>query len=69
MFKSMGQGFPEGYYSTCVVDRNEIERWIPDVKNSFLNRLQYSVKGPEDVNHEPIAVVMGTTAIRLSGCL
>ena len=59
MFKPMHPGFPKGYFETCSVDRNEIERWIPQAKNSFLNRLQYSVKGPKEVNHEPKAVVNG----------
>ncbi|MGZ5247847.1 MAG: nucleoside hydrolase-like domain-containing protein [Flavitalea sp.] len=59
MFKPMGKEFPEDYFTTCTVDKKEIERWIPDVKNSFLNRLQYSIKNPEDVNHEPIAIVNG----------
>jgi len=36
-----------------------LERWIPQVKNSFLNRLQYSLKNPDEVNHEPIAVING----------
>jgi hypothetical protein len=34
-----------------------MERWIPAVKNSFLNRLQYPVKNPGEVNHEPVAMV------------
>ena len=59
MFKSMGADFPSGYYHTCKVEKNELDRWIPAVKNSFLNRLQYSLKNPDEVNHEPIAVVNG----------
>ena len=55
----MNADFPEGYYHTCKVDVGELERWIPEVKNSFLNRLQYSRKNPEEVNHEPLAVVNG----------
>ncbi len=59
MFKPMGPEFPTKYYETCKVDKNELERWIPQVKNSFLNRLQYSLKNPKEVNHEPIAVING----------
>jgi len=57
MFKPMGKPFPDGYYHTCDVDIAEIKRWVADVKSSFLNRLDYSLKNPEDVNHEPVAVV------------
>jgi hypothetical protein len=57
MFNPMGPEFPKNYFETCKVDKNELERWIPQVKNSFLNRLQYSTKSPEEVNHEPIAVI------------
>lgn len=59
MFRPMGEPFPEGYYHTCGVDRDHLLRWIPDVKNSFLNRLEYSLKEPSEVNHEPIPVVNG----------
>ncbi len=57
MFYPMGKDFPEGYYHTCFHERDELERWIPDAKKSFLNRLQWSVKEPGEVNHEPVAVV------------
>ncbi|MEB2787017.1 nucleoside hydrolase-like domain-containing protein [Algoriphagus persicinus] len=57
-FKEMGKGFPENYFHTCGIDREEaLERWIPAAKNSFLNRLQYSKKSPTAVNHEPIAIL------------
>jgi hypothetical protein len=55
----MGNGFPDGYYHTCTHDASELTRWNREVKNSFLNRLKWSVKNPEEVNHEPIAVVNG----------
>ncbi|GAB3167904.1 hypothetical protein GCM10027291_15610 [Telluribacter humicola] len=58
-FSPMGSEFPEGYYHTCGVDKTELARWIPEVKNSFMNRLQYSTKGPKEVNHEPVVVVNG----------
>lgn len=57
MFRPMGGEFPKGYYSTCTVERKELERWIPEAKNSFLNRLLYCVKPPDQVNREPIAVI------------
>ncbi|WP_373497160.1 nucleoside hydrolase-like domain-containing protein [Aquiflexum sp.] len=59
MFRPMGEDFPQGYYHTCDVDNQHLERWIPEVKNSFMNRLQYSIKNPDEVNHEPIAVLNG----------
>jgi hypothetical protein len=65
MFYPMGNDFPEGYYHTCSRDRDELERWIPDAKKSFRNRLQWSVKEPEEVNHEPVAVVNGDKSNRI----
>lgn len=58
-FQPMGKDFPNGYYHTCGLDRMELERWIPEAKNSFLNRLQYSLKAPNEVNHEPVVIVNG----------
>lgn len=57
MFKKMQGPFPTSYFSTCKVDVNELMRWVPDVKNSFMNCLDWSLKEPEEVNHEPIAVI------------
>lgn len=59
MFQSMGEQFPDGYFHTCGLESSELERWILAVKNSFLNRLQYSTKDPDKVNHEPVAVTNG----------
>jgi hypothetical protein len=50
MFKPMGGSFPERYYYTCDVPRNELLRWIPDATSSFMNRLRWSVKEPGEVN-------------------
>jgi hypothetical protein len=58
-FVPMGQDFPQHYYHTCQVPQTELERWITHAKNSFLNRLQWSVKNPDEVNHEPKAVLNG----------
>ncbi len=57
MFRPMGECFPDKYYSTCDVPRNELVRWIPATTNSFRNRLLWSVKDPGEVNREPVAVV------------
>jgi len=57
MFKKMEGPFPDRYYSTCKVDVNELLRWAPDAKSSFLNRLQWSLKQPLEVNHEPVAAI------------
>jgi hypothetical protein len=58
-FTQMGESFPKGYYHTCNHDASELTRWNSEAKNSFLNRLQWSVKNVEEVNHEPVAVVNG----------
>lgn len=58
-FSQMGESFPKGYYHTCNHDASELTRWNSEAKNSFQNRLQWSVKSPEEVNHEPIAAVNG----------
>ncbi|GAA4469314.1 hypothetical protein GCM10023189_56170 [Nibrella saemangeumensis] len=52
-FAPMGAAFPPGYYSTCGVDRKELERWIPDARNSFLARLKWATNRPTEVNHAP----------------
>jgi hypothetical protein len=59
MFKPMGKPFPDGYYHTCDVSNNELKRWVADAKSSFENRLKYSLSNPDEVNHEPVAVVNG----------
>jgi hypothetical protein len=64
-FKPMGTDFPAGYYHTCNVDKNELERWVPAAKNNFLNRLQYSIKNPDEVNHEPVAVINNDTSNKI----
>ncbi|MDO1447926.1 DUF1593 domain-containing protein [Rhodocytophaga aerolata] len=56
-FVPMSEAFPGNYFHTCQVEQAELERWIPHVKNNFLNRLKYSTKDPKQVNHEPIAQV------------
>lgn len=70
MFRPMGESFPDRYYSTCNVGLTELTRWIPAATNSFLNRLQWSVKDPGEVNREPVAVVNGDSSnkiIRMRG--
>ena len=57
MFKPMGNPFPDGYFHTCDVDVAEMKRWVSDAKSCFENRLNYSLKNPDEVNHEPVAVV------------
>lgn len=57
MFRKMEGPFPDQYYSTCKVDVYELSRWAPDVKSSFMNRLQWSLKQPSEVNHEPVAAI------------
>ena len=65
MFKPMGGSFPDNYYSTCNVNRNELVRWIPAATTSFKNRLLWSVKEPGDVNREPVAVINGDPSNRI----
>jgi hypothetical protein len=57
MFKPIGSSFPEGYYTTCDVDRNELVRWVSATTKSFRNRLLWSVREPGQVNREPVAVL------------
>ena len=57
LFQSMGDDFPEGYYHTCGVDVEQLMRWKDAVKNDFMNRLDYSINEPEEVNHNPVVVV------------
>jgi hypothetical protein len=59
MFRPMGGSFPEKYYYTCDVPRNELVRWVPAATSSFMNRLLWSVREPGEVNREPVAVVNG----------
>jgi hypothetical protein len=61
----MGSDFPDGYYHTCFHERTELERWIPDAKKSFMNRLQWSLKEPGEVNHEPVAIINGDNSNRI----
>jgi hypothetical protein len=65
MFSPMGDGFPEGYYHTCFRSRDELDRWIPDAKKSFQNRLLWSVKDPGEVNREPVPVINGDKSNRV----
>ncbi|MFW5726224.1 MAG: DUF1593 domain-containing protein, partial [Bacteroidota bacterium] len=59
MFRPMGNSFPNQYFSTCDVDRNELVRWVPAATNNFKNRLLWSVRDPGNVNREPVASVNG----------
>lgn len=58
-FVRMPAEFPDGYYSTCGVNVSELERWIPDAKNSFMSRLKWSTQPPSSVNHHPKAAING----------
>ncbi len=57
MFTKMQGPFPDSYFSTCNVNVNEMMRWVPEVKNNFMNRLDWSLKEPKEVNHEPVAAI------------
>jgi hypothetical protein len=65
MFKPMAGSFPENYFYTCDVDRNELVRWVPAATNSFMNRLLWSVKDPGEVNREPMAEINGDASNRI----
>ncbi|NJK95960.1 MAG: DUF1593 domain-containing protein [Bacteroidales bacterium] len=56
-FSQMEKPFPKGYYHSCNHNASELTRWNSEAKNSFQNRLLWSVKNPEEVNREPVAVV------------
>lgn len=59
LFKPMGDPFPDGYYSTCGTDKSHLIRWAEDARHNFENRLDYSLKNPDKVNHEPVPIVNG----------
>jgi hypothetical protein len=59
MFHKMGDDFPDGYYHTCFKSASELTRWIPDARKSFMNRLNWSVNNPAEVNHEPGIIING----------
>lgn len=61
MFKPMGEPFPDGYFHTCGISNSHLMRWKDEVRNSFLNKLNYSTKSPADVNHEPQCIVNGNS--------
>jgi len=48
-----------GVFSTARVPDSELKRWTPDVRASFLARLQYTVKPPGEVNRPPKVVFNG----------
>lgn len=56
-FSPMGAEFPPGYMHTCDVPQSELLRWLTPVKQSFVNRLRYSLLEPKDVNREPIPIL------------
>jgi len=64
-FSQMGESFPKGYYHTCNHDASELTSWNAEAKNNFSNRLQWSVKNPEEVNHVPIAIVNGDNSNKI----
>ncbi len=59
MFHPLDAKFPKNYYATCKVEEEELIRWTSATSNSFKARLQWSVKEPNAVNHEPTAVLNG----------
>lgn len=64
-FEPMGEAFPETYFSTCEVDRNELVRWVPAATNSFKNRLLWSTRDPGEVNSEPKAIINGNRSNKI----
>lgn len=56
-FVPMPATYPKGYYSTCGVPTTELERWIPDAKNSFMARMKWATNSPAEVNHAPVAAI------------
>jgi hypothetical protein len=56
-FVPMPASYPAGYYSTCGVPQTEVDRWIPDAKNSFMARMKWATHSPLQVNHAPVVVL------------
>ncbi len=63
LFRPMGSPFPPNYYTTCGLDLNHLLRWSDATTSSFLNRLNYSIKEPEHINHEPVIVLEDHTEL------
>ncbi len=58
-FIPMESPFPEGYYMTCGVDPVALNRWLPVIHSSFMNRLRFSTTAPGFVNREPLPRLKG----------
>jgi hypothetical protein len=64
-FYPAGEPFPDGHHHTCPGSDRELTRWAPDATNSFLARLQWSVREPGEVNREPVPVLDGDASGRV----
>ncbi|MCX8157307.1 MAG: DUF1593 domain-containing protein [Verrucomicrobiae bacterium] len=62
--KGDGQPWPNVFSTARVRDR-ELKRWAPDVRASFLARLQYTIKPPGEVNHPPRVVLNGDRSAKV----
>lgn len=62
--KGDGQPWP-GVFSTARVPDRELKRWAPDVRASFLARLQHPTKPPDEVNRPPKVVLNGDRSAKV----
>jgi hypothetical protein len=60
-FIPMDESFGENYFYTCGLGKEGLTRWIEPATNSFFARLDWSVKEPNDINHEPVACLDGNS--------
>ncbi|MCL6261254.1 DUF1593 domain-containing protein [Aquiflexum sp. TKW24L] len=58
-FIPMDESYGKNYFYTCGLGKEGLTRWIEPATNSFFARLDWSVKEPNEINHEPIACLDG----------
>ena len=58
-FVPMDESFGKNYYYTCRLEKEGLTRWIEPATSSFFARLDWSIKEPNELNHEPKACLDG----------
>jgi hypothetical protein len=51
--------FGQGFYHEMSSEADHMERWIESASRDFYARARWCVRAPEEVNHNPIAIVNG----------
>ncbi len=63
-FQPMGDPFPDGYYHTCGLSKEELRRWFDPATRDFKTRLDWNLKEPGGVNCRPNARLEGYPGIQ-----